>query len=522
MPFSTPPFPPGSLVVAYLRDSGGDDQELSTQQQQRAIETWCKQFNLIPTRFFIDQASPGSSVVGRKRFQEMIAYFHQKDPQPPEKAVIVWSFSRFARNIDDSQFYKADLRRSGYEIFSLNDANLEGLNGRLIEAVVEWANEKFLVDLSANAKRGVNDNVEIYGALGGTPPRGFKRQVFTISHRRTGKVHNVARWVPDPDTWEICRLAWKLRSNGSSYREISERTHLYRSTNSYPTFFSNPIYKGELHFGDKVVKNYCEALVDDSTWEKVQQMRMTDSRIHSGIDPSHPRTKNSSYALSSLLRCSRCGATLIGKTVTFKSGRDSHQYYECGNRQRSHSCDLPKIPREFINDLVIRSIRNILADPAYMDELIQQTNLELDKIYEDQVGDIPEAEVLLSAVDKKINRMVDAIADRGHTPALLEKLDALEEEKREIKSKLITPVNPTIIRETILQKVTEISTAFEAALAANDIPGINRQLRLIAKRILLDIKNQKLAGYIEYALPVDEASMFAYVSVPPRRILTQT
>lgn len=40
------PFPPGSRVIAYLRESGGGEQEQSLEQQTRVMEMFCAQNNL--------------------------------------------------------------------------------------------------------------------------------------------------------------------------------------------------------------------------------------------------------------------------------------------------------------------------------------------------------------------------------------------------------------------------------------------------------------------------------------------
>ena len=61
-------------LVAYLRDSGGREQEYSTLQQKAEILGWAKQNNYIITRIFEDKARPGSSTAGRDAFEEMVDY----------------------------------------------------------------------------------------------------------------------------------------------------------------------------------------------------------------------------------------------------------------------------------------------------------------------------------------------------------------------------------------------------------------------------------------------------------------
>ena len=113
------PFPPGSRLAAYLRDSGGEEQDLSVEQQENEITFWCDEHTYVLTHTFIDSASPGSTTIRRSGFRAMISHF--RSPQCQEAGIVVWKYSRFARDLDDAQFYRADLRRRGYEIYSLND-----------------------------------------------------------------------------------------------------------------------------------------------------------------------------------------------------------------------------------------------------------------------------------------------------------------------------------------------------------------------------------------------------------------
>jgi DNA invertase Pin-like site-specific DNA recombinase len=84
---SSVPFAPGSLLAAYLRDSGGDEQDLSVPQQENKIRKWCESSNYILSAVFKDAASPGSTTAGRDAFNETKAYFRSPDVQ--EKGILV-------------------------------------------------------------------------------------------------------------------------------------------------------------------------------------------------------------------------------------------------------------------------------------------------------------------------------------------------------------------------------------------------------------------------------------------------
>ncbi len=235
------PLPSGSLVWGYARDSGGDNQDLSVQQQVQALRNYCERFDLVLVHTFIDEAQSGGSVIGRDAFDDLIHMAHQ-DP-PPVEGIVVWSFSRFVRNLLDAQFHKADLRRRGYELISLTEDLPNGDYAPIIEALIDWKNERFLKDLSRDVQRGLRDLARKGYAPGGFPPVGYKAEKVIIGRRRDGSPHVVSRWVPDSDKADLVRKAWWMRVDGATYSEIHEETRLYTSKSSYATMFGNEIYR---------------------------------------------------------------------------------------------------------------------------------------------------------------------------------------------------------------------------------------------------------------------------------------
>ena len=68
--FSPCPLPPLSRVWAYLRDSGGDTQDLASQRAY--LLAYCEHHNLRLERVFEDGAISGGSTTGRDEFASMI------------------------------------------------------------------------------------------------------------------------------------------------------------------------------------------------------------------------------------------------------------------------------------------------------------------------------------------------------------------------------------------------------------------------------------------------------------------
>ncbi len=70
-------------------------------------------------------ARPGSSIVGRDAFKRMMAHF--RAPGCNEAGLVIWKYSRFARDVDDAQF--AEL--SSNLIASLDQMNRDELRSFL-------------------------------------------------------------------------------------------------------------------------------------------------------------------------------------------------------------------------------------------------------------------------------------------------------------------------------------------------------------------------------------------------------
>ena len=87
-------------VAPYVRvSSDKQDVELSVSAQLRSLRDYAFQNDYEIVREFIDEAETGRTA-NRPVFLEMVASAKQKPP--PFEAVLVWKFSRFARNREDS------------------------------------------------------------------------------------------------------------------------------------------------------------------------------------------------------------------------------------------------------------------------------------------------------------------------------------------------------------------------------------------------------------------------------------
>ena len=214
----TDPFPPGSALACYLRDSGGVSQDLSVDQQLTVIREWCDNNGYTLASIFADRARPGGTVTGRTEFDRLIRHFQSG---APEAGVVFWDLSRWLRSFDDGQFYLSTLRRLGYQVHSLEQYIPPGSIGRVVESLHLWSAEEFRKQLSHNIKRGLRYIVTVHHAYPMPyTPVGYRKEPSQVGIRRNGEPHLVNRLVPDPATRAAVLRAFELRASRQSIAEI--------------------------------------------------------------------------------------------------------------------------------------------------------------------------------------------------------------------------------------------------------------------------------------------------------------
>lgn len=500
------PFSPGDRVIAYLRDSGHEQQELSTERQADEIRAFCAKNGLILLPAYIDTARPGSSD-NRPRLAEMMyALRHGL----PVVGVIVWSSSRFARNSLHAQFYRSEIRKLGYKFHSLTGKNIDGPEAIIFEAVDDYANELYLTNLSLDVKSGLRKLVHQFGCVPGTPPRGFMRQRVEIGRHRDGSPRVAHRWVPDPATAPLVRLAFEMRAAGRSLNEINAATGLYASINSYRTFWPNKLYLGLLEFAGETIPNYCEPIVPRETWDAVQERQghYTRSKHAKSKDFTNPRRAGSRFLLSGLAYCPLCGTendpTPLHGHASTQVNKKRIDSYLCPESRRNR-CQATRISAEALEAAVIRTLREHILQPGNLAAL-HAAYAGLQARQTAQIAqERKDLETRLDRFRSKIRRTVSAISEHGHSRALLEQLSQLEAQELTIQTRLAQlDRQPTAIPSISESELSQRAQNISEILATGSIIEKQTILRAFIEKITAFRDGDTIRGAITYYYPPPE------------------
>ena len=146
----------------YIRVSTADQTELSPDAQQRLLLDYAKKNGIVIAKEFIfEESVSGRHADRRPKFQEMIAL--AKQDSHPIDVILVWKYSRFARNQEESIVYKSLLKKSGVDVISISEPLIDGPFGTLIERIIEWMDEYYSIRLSGEVIRGMKEKALKHG-----------------------------------------------------------------------------------------------------------------------------------------------------------------------------------------------------------------------------------------------------------------------------------------------------------------------------------------------------------------------
>ena len=393
-------------AAAYIRVSTDDQTELSPDSQIKLIREYAKQHGYIVPKEYIfrDDGLSGKYAEKRPGFIQMIALAKQ-DP-PPVSAVLLWKFSRFARNQEESIFYKSMIRRKGIEVLSVSEPIIDGPFGSLIERIIEWTDEYYCIRLSGEVKRGMTEKVERGGAVS-IPSFGYDivDKKYVINEKQAPLVKKIfSDFLSGKPVISIAREfnAMGIKTNRGGLWENRTIEYILR----------NPVYIGKIRWNPKrrtrrnyddpdimIVDGIHEALIDTATFEQAQAL-LADSK-KKRPKYAHSEIKRE-YMLHGLVKCSHCGASLgiIGDRA--------HPALQCikythGKCDVSHYISLDKINQAVIDgieaafqsmsfDLIVKGEKN-KAPEIDVDALIEKDRTKLRRIkeaYEDGVYTLEE------------------------------------------------------------------------------------------------------------------------------------
>lgn len=238
------------------------------------------------------------------------------------------------------------------------------------------------------------------------------------------------------------------------------------------------------------------ALIDQSTFERVQQIR-TDSKTKH----AHYRgnAMKSDYLLTGRIICGVCGGRLTGTTRTSGKGYKT-RYYVCSRHQAGHKDQCPKrysVPADVVEEHIINLIQTDLLRLRDDEQLHEYVDQELRRLSGSKHDAREQLQRQLASHDQKIARLRDHLASM--TPQAAESLgfyqqaEDLASERAEIERELDAISTPTANLPPVGDLQKRISTEFDSIkelLATGTLEERRRMIACYVDKIKADPNEQ--------------------------------
>ena len=421
-------------AVIYARYSSERQNEQSIAGQIEVCRKWADDNDIEVVDVYPDEALTGRSDK-RPNFQRMI-----RDARSGRfDYVIVYKIDRFARNRYDSAIYKAQLKKCDVRVISAMENIADGPEGIILESVLEGMAEYYSANLSQNVLRGMHQKAEQGKYMGGTVPLGYK-------------IDKDKNFVIDDKTAFIVKRIYEMYSDGYTIKEICTELNAagYKSStgkafnyNSLHRLLSNEKYIGRYEYLGVVLENAIPRIVDDATFQKVQNRVRLNKRA-----PASAKAKTT-FHLTGKLFCGKCGGNMVGDSGTSENGA-THHYYSCIEKKRRHGCTKKTIKKDYIEHL----ITDITINEVLTDETIELVSRKAFELYEAESNDKSEITALntsLREVEKIITNIMNAIEQGIITETTKQRLMEAEERKKALLASIAKEEirRPPITKEQI-------------------------------------------------------------------------
>ena len=138
-----------------------------------------------------------------------------------------------------------------------------------------------------------------------------------------------------------------------------------------------------------------------------------------------------SYLLTTKLYCGKCGALMFGESGVSHTGR-MYTYYKCAAAKKKKTCDKKAVRKQWLEDLVVTETMKLVEDDASMNAIIAKV-MELQN---QESTDLPIYEKQLKETEVGITNMLNAIQMGILTSSTKERLEALEEQRKELQARI--------------------------------------------------------------------------------------
>lgn len=484
-------------AFGYVRVSTGKQDELSPDSQAKLLKDYAKSHGYVVSKIFYEVGISGRKADKRPEFQKMIGLAKSSDH--PADAILVWKYSRFARNQEESIVYKSLLKKKhNVDVISVSEPLVDGPFGSLIERIIEWMDEYYSVRLSGEVTRGMKEKAE-RGGYQARPPLGYK----IVTHKEPP--------VIVPEEAEIVKLIFEKYANENlGIFEIARLLNMHNFKTSHGKEFErrsieyilqNPTYCGMIRWNRTInesneIRPESEWIVTDGEHPAIISKELFDKAQERYKREYRPRGARpvSTYKhwLSGVVKCPACGRTMTANTI--RNNTRVYSHFRCYGYTKGKCMANNSISSIKLEPAVLESIKTVLNNGKITYRKIEaktDDTVDLKTILEDQIKKI---DVKLQRIKEAYMNGIDTMEEyKENKQAVQEEKQHLEKQLSEIKEE---KSNSKDDDEDMLLRVKNVYDILSSdsvdATTKNDV------LRSVVEKIIYEKDKDLLKVYYYY------------------------
>lgn len=360
-------------AVLYLRVStakqartGGADEAYSISAQREASRRKAEDLGAAVVDEYIDAGASARSI-DRPALQALL---RRLADQHDVDYVVVHKVDRLARDRADDVAIGLAIHKAGAVLVSASEQIDDTPTGMMLHGIMATMAEFYSRNLSFEAKKGLHEKAR----RGGTPgyaPLGYLNSTTRIEERDVKTVTIDPERAPHiqwafeayaSGEWSVTDLAAELDRRGLTTRPTATRPAVPLSRSQIHRTLGSPYYIGKLLFGGVLYDGKHPALVDERTWQRVQD-------VLAGRRLAGDRSWRHEHYLKGTVFCDRCDSRLGFASTKNRYGVVYPYFFCLGRNKKRTDCDMPYLPVEQVEEHVLRHWQKARLAPQLIDAI---------------------------------------------------------------------------------------------------------------------------------------------------------
>ncbi len=480
-----------AIIRVSSKEQAKDERHsLPHQRQHIAEECHKRNHDLVKIFEFVMSGATVMKTSGNEQ-KELINYIENNNIQ----VVVVHELDRLARSMTDTLLFVDELHNRQVTFISVHDGfDTSTSQGQLQMQILAAFAEYFRKQLAEKVLGGMTDRAQSARPMG-RRPYGYSIDSgnFKILEEEADLVLEIFETYANRNKG-LRLIAEELNERGLRTALGNKWSHV-----SVRDVLDNEIYKGTFIWKDIRMEDAVPPIVSKELFDTVYRRREQKKQLGG-------RSQNATFLLSGLLRCGKCGSSIVGacRTHKYKAKRYKYYNYRCNTMISSgkSACNSKEYRARTIEEIVLKDLASLLETiPNEIVDSYRIEPLEKDNMGKEIIGikrDLTKARNMLErAAEAFESGEYDLDFFSKRKKSINEQIKMLKEEKEKIEKRIKEGLTREEIEERVRTRLKSypnfeqlLNIFIESEPDQEKVLEFKKDLQQVIKKIIVHSENE--------------------------------